>query len=138
MCHVHLFKPSDVKSTVCNRVQTTAQLTKTRSIVCQFRHVRSSQQNRVYQMCRIKFAARALVSIMGICAPCFPVFLTLILDEQNLSDDNFDVRADCDSTILKKRESKLAARCHMDNTVSWPDCQVYGHIQDQQVDSLAD
>ena len=75
---------------------------------------------------------------MRICAPCFLVSLTLILDEQNLSDDNLDVRANCDSTILKNRESKLAARCHMDNTASWPDCQVYGHIQDQKVDSLAD
>lgn len=137
MCHV-LLKPNDVKSTVCNRVQTTAQLTKTRSIVCQFRHVRSSQQNQVYQMCRTKFAARALVSITRICAPCFLVFLALILDEQSLSDDDLDVRADCDSTVLKKRESRLATRCHRDNTTSWPDCQVYGHIQDQKVDSLAD
>lgn len=119
MSHVHLLKPTDVKSAVCNRVQTTAQLTKTRSKECQFRHLRSSQQNQVYQMCRIKFAAGALVSIMRICAPCFLISLTLILDEQNLSDDSLDVRADCDSTILKKRESKLAARCHMDNTASW-------------------
>ena len=76
---------------------------------------------------------------MKICAPCFLVLLTLILDEHNLSDDNLDVRADCNSTVLKSVSQNWlqdVIRVTQQAGLTVRFTAIY--IQDQKVDSLAD